>query len=225
MNHKKIVKHLYKLANPKNVEGMARFGIRPKTRVLGIGVTELRKFAKIIGCDHTLSRKLWKENIHEARILSLLIEEVEKVKEKQMDSMIKKFDSWDICDLACGNVFDKKPISYKKAVEWSKREPEFEKRAGYALMACLAWHDRQAPDSKFIKFFPHIKRGALDERNFVKKAVNWALRQAGKRNRKLNKESIKLAQKIEKMNSKSARWIAKDAIRELTSESTKNRLK
>jgi 3-methyladenine DNA glycosylase AlkD len=238
MNRKTILRELKTQSNPKNVEGMARFGIRPKTKVLGISVTELRRFVKKIGRDHKLARQLWKENIHEARILSVLIEEIDKVTERQMDTMIKKFDSWDICDLACANVFaklgerspsealkkrrrNKTPNPYRKAIEWSKLESEFEKRAGYALMACLALHDKEASDSKFTKFFPHIKRGATDERNFVKKAVNWALRQIGKRNRGLNNKSIKLAKEIEKIDSKSARWIAKDALRELTKYSFK----
>jgi len=221
MNHEELISKLKTLSNPKNVKGMARFGIRPKTKVLGISVTELRKFAKKIGRDHKLAQQLWRENVHEARVLSVLIEEIDKVTERQMDAMIKKFDSWDICDLACANLFDKTSIAYRKAVEWSKRKPEFEKRAGYALMACLAWHDKEVSDSKFIKFFPRIKKGATDERNFVKKAVNWALRQIGKRNRRLRDESIKLAKEIEKIDSKSARWIAKDALRELEKHSFK----
>lgn len=234
MDHKTILEELKKHANPKNVEGMARFGIRPKSKVLGISVTELRKFARDLFKDetlrtnsekrHELAGGLWKSNIHEAKILSTIIDIPGKLTKKQMDQMIKDFDSWDICDLACGNLFDKTPYAFDKAIAWSKRKEEFEKRAGYALMATTAWHRHETPDSEFIKFFPHIKRGATDERNFVKKAVNWALRQVGKRNKNLNKEAIKLALEIHKLNSKSAKWIAKDALRELKSEGVQKRL-
>jgi len=231
MNHEYIIKQLKKLSNPKNVEGMARFGIKSKHK-LGIRKPALRKLASQITKDPSLSNKtvrhrlagqLWSSEILEARILASMIDVPELVTEKQMDYWITGFDSWDLCDQVCMNLLDKTPLAYRKAVEWSKREPEFEKRAGYALMACLAWHDKEAPDSKFIKFFPHIKLGATDERNFVKKAVNWALRQIGKRNKKLNGKAIKLAREIEKMDSKSARWIAKDALRELSSEPVQSR--
>jgi 3-methyladenine DNA glycosylase AlkD len=141
-----------------------------------------------------------------------------------MDSWIKGFDSWDVCDQVCANLFDKTSFAFKKAIEWTKRKNEFEKRAGFALMACLAWHDKEAGDNKFIKFFPAIKRESIDERNYVKKAVNWALRQIGKRNRNLNKEAIKVALIIQKVESKSARWIANDALRELKSEAVQIRL-
>ncbi len=123
------------------------------------------------------------------------------------------------------NLFDKTPFAFDKAIEWSKLKPEFEKRAGYALMACLAWHDKESPDNKFIKFFPHIKRGATDERNFVKKAVNWALRQIGKRNKNLNKKAVRFGKEIQKLDSRSAKWIANDALRELTSDAVQKRTK
>jgi 3-methyladenine DNA glycosylase AlkD len=180
--------------------------------------------AKKIGKNHKLALQLWKSEIHEARILAGLIDEIDKVTEKQMDSWIKDFDSWDVCDLICANVFDKTPFAFKKAIEWTKRNNEFEKRAGFALMACLAWHDKEADDSKFIKFFPTIKRESIDERNYVKKANNWALRQIGKRNINLNKEAIKLALTIQKIESRPARWIANDALRELKSEAVQKRL-
>jgi 3-methyladenine DNA glycosylase AlkD len=218
-----IIKKLKKLSNPRNVEGMARFGIRPD-KALGISIPNLRKLAKEIDKNHRLALQLWKSEIHEARILAGMIDEVDKITEKQMDSWIKGFDSWDVCDQVCANLFDKTPFAFKKAIEWTKRKKEFEKRAGFALMACLAWHDKEAGDNKFIKFFPAIKRESIDERNYVKKAVNWALRQIGKRNRNLNKEAIKVAIVIQKMESKSARWIANDALRELKSEAVQKRL-
>jgi 3-methyladenine DNA glycosylase AlkD len=214
---------LKKLSNPKSLEGMARFGIRPN-KALGISIPNLRKLAKEIGKNHKLALQLWKSGIHEARILAGLIDEVDKVTEKQMDSWIKGFDSWDICDLVCANLFDKTPFAFKKAIEWTKRKKEFEKRAGFALIACLAWHDKEAGDNKFIKFFPAIKKESVDERNYVKKAVNWALRQIGKKNKNLNKEAIKIALIIQKIESRSARWIASDALRELKSEAVQKRL-
>ena len=218
-----VLKKLKKLSNPKNLEGMARFGINPN-KALGISIPKLRKLAKEIGNNHKLALQLWKTGIHEARILAGLIDEVDKVTTKQMDLWIKDFDSWDVCDLVCANLFDKTSFAFKKAVGWTKRKREFEKRAGFALMACLAWHDKEADNNKFIKFFPAIKKESIDERNYVKKAVNWALRQIGKRNKELNKEAIKVALVIQKIESRSARWIANDALRELKSEAVQKRL-
>ena len=142
-----------------------------------------------------------------------------------METWVKDFDSWDICDQVCSNLFDKTPFAYRKVIEWSNREEEFVKRAGFVLMATLSVHDKKADDKKFEQFFPIIKREANDNRNFVKKAVNWALRQIGKRNISLNKKAIKTAKEIQKMDSKSAKWIASDAIRELTNEKIQKRLK
>lgn len=232
MTYQQIIKGLKSQADPKNIEGMTRFGINPKY-ALGINIPVLRKLAKEIKRSpsaktseglHALANKLWNSGIHEIRILASMIDVPELVTETQMDAWIKEFNSWDICDQVCMNLFDKTPFAFNKAVEWSKREEEFEKRAGFALMACLAWHDKKAPDSKFVKFFPHIKRESTDERNFVKKAINWALRQVGKRNKNLNKEAIKLAKEIQKNDSKTAGWIAKDTLWELKSEAVQKRL-
>lgn len=219
----KVLIKLKKLSNPKNIEGMARFGIKPD-KALGISIPNLRKLAKEVGKNHKLALQLWRSEIHEARILAGMIDKIEKVTEKQMDLWIKGFDSWDVCDQVCANLFDKTPFAFKKAIEWTKREKEFEKRAGFALMACLAWHDKNAGNNKYTKFFPAIKRESVDERNYVKKAVNWALRQIGKRNRNLNKEAIAIALVIQKIDSKSARWIANDALRELKSEAIQQKL-
>lgn len=211
---KEIITQLKKHSNPKDKEGMVRFGINPRY-ALGVRVPVLRGLAKKIGKNHKLVQDLWETKIHEARILASMIEETEKVTEKQMEEWVKEFNSWDLCDQCCMNLFDKMPVAWKKAVEWAKREEEFVRRAGFTLMACLAWHDKKAKDEDFIKFFPIIKKYSTDERNFVKKAVNWALRQIGKRNCNLREKSIKLAKEIQKINSKSAKWIANDAIREL----------
>ncbi|OGZ33986.1 MAG: DNA alkylation repair protein [Candidatus Portnoybacteria bacterium RBG_19FT_COMBO_36_7] len=223
MDYQEIIKKLKFLANPKNVEGMARFGINPKN-TLGVSVPDLRALAKRVGRNNKTAQQLWDSGIHEAKILAGMVDEIEKVTEKQMDRWIKDFDSWDVCDQVCMNLFDKTLFSFKKAMEWSNRKNEFEKRAGFALMSCLAWHDKTSGDEKFFKFFIAIKKHSQDQRNYVKKAVNWALRQIGKRNKNLNKEAIKVAREILKIDSKAAKWIAGDALRELMSPAVQKRL-
>ena len=219
-----IIQKLKSLANPKNVEGMARFGISPNN-TLGISVPVLRDIAREAGKDHQLAQELWASGIHEARILACFIDKPEMVTELQMESWVKDFDSWDVCDLCCSDLFDRTKFAHQKAVEWSGREEEFVKRAGFTLMAALAVHDKKASDADFLKFLPIIKRESTDERNFAKKAVNWALRNMGKRNLDLNKMAIKTAEEIQKIDSKSARWIAADALRELTGEAVQKKLK
>jgi 3-methyladenine DNA glycosylase AlkD len=209
-----ILMKLESLADPVNVAGMARFGIRPK-KVHGIAMPELKKMAGQIGRDHALAQELWRTEIHEARILASLLADPARVSEKQMERWVKDLDSWALCDACCFNLFDKTAVSLAKAVEWSSRKREFEKRAGFALMASLAVHDKKAPDAAFLKFLPLIEREAVDDRNFVRKAVNWALRQIGKRNERLRRAAIQVAKRIHGMDSKSARWIAADALREL----------
>jgi len=223
MQYENILKKLKALSNLKAVEGMARFGINPEN-TYGVSVPNLRKMAKEIGKNHSLAQQLWASGIHEVRILASMIDDPNQVKKRQMDAWIKDFDSWDVCDQCCMNLFDKTPMAWEKAVEWTKREKEFEKRAGFTLMACLAWHDKESPDKKFLVFLLAIKRKADDDRNYVKKAVNWALRNIGKRNLSLNKKAIETAKEIQKMDSRSAKWIASDAIRELTSEAVQKRL-
>jgi len=218
MNSSQIIKKLKSLSNSKNVEGMARFGINPK-KTLGIGIPVLRKMAKEIGKNHKLALELWDSGIHEARILAGFIDEPTKVTERQMEKWVKDFDSWDVCDQVCSSLFDKTDFIWKKVEEFTRRKEEFVKRTGFTLMACLAVHDKKAQDKDFIKLLPIIKKEATDERNFVRKAVNWALRQIGKRNKNLNKEAIKVAKEILKMESKTAKWIASDTLRELTSPS------
>ena len=225
MDYLEIIEKLESLKNPKNVAGMARFGIRPKTEVYGIPIPELRKIVKVIGKNHELALKLWDSKIHEARILAGYIEESEKITEKQFEKWVKDFDSWDVVDQVCSAVLDKTKFAYKKVFELGKRDEEFVKRTAFTLICCLTVHDKKMSDKDFAKFFPLIKKASTDERNFVKKSVNWALRQIGKRNNKLNAEAIKLAKEIQKINSKSAKWIAGDAIRELTGENVQKRLK
>lgn len=224
MNAEDVIAQLKKHSNPKDREGMTRFGINPKF-ALGVRIPFLRNLAKKIGKNHKLAQDLWRTGIHEARILATMIDEPGKVSEKQMEQWVKGFDSWDLCDQCCMNLFSKLPMAWEKIIEWPKREEEFVRRAGFALMACLAWYDKKTKDDDFIRFFPIIKNYSIDERNFVRKSVNWALRQIGKKNLNLNKKAIKVAEEIKKINSKSAQWIANDAIRELTDNKIKKRLK
>jgi 3-methyladenine DNA glycosylase AlkD len=215
MDLKSVLNQLRKHSNPKNVEGMARFGINLKN-TLGISIPVLRGLAKQIGKDHQLAQQLWKTRIHEARLLAGFIDDYRLITLKQMERMVKDFDSWDICDQACSNIFDKTPYAYQKAKQWAKRKEEYVRRAGFVMMACLAVHDKKAPDKKLLQFFPLIEKYSFDERNFVKKAVNWALRQIGKRNPQLRKPAITLAKKLAASKSPAARWAGKDALRELS---------
>ncbi len=218
MNTTDILQELKKHKNPQNVAGMARFGINPKN-TLGISIPLLRVLAKKIGKDHALAQELWKSDIHEARILAALVDDVNLVTQKQMDQWVADFDSWDVCDQVCMNLFDKTPWAYEKAIEWASNRKEFTKRAGFALMAVLAFHDKKAEDKKFDQFFPIIEREAMDERNYVKKAVNWALRQIGKRNNTCMKKATVCANRLIEIDSKSAHWIASDALREFRKKS------
>lgn len=229
MTYNTITEKLKSLTNPEAVAGMARYGINPKNNY-GVSVITLRKMAKDIGKNHKTAQQLWKSGIRDARMLAALIDEPKMVTKKQMEKWVRDFNSWDLCDLCCGNLFDKTEFAYDKAVQWSARKETFIKRAGFSLMAWLAVHDKKAEDRKFLKFLPIIKKECRDDRNYVKKAVNWALRQIGKRNSKLNNKAIETAEQIlrqaqEKIDSKSAKWIAADAIRELTSTAIKKRLK
>lgn len=218
-----ILEELKSLADPKAVEGMARYGINPHN-TLGVSVAALRKMARPLGKNHGLAQQLWDSGIHEARILASLVDEPRMVTQEQMERWVGGFDSWDVCDQVCGNLFDKTPFAYRKAVEWSGRDEEFVKRAGFVLMAQLASHDKKAGDDAFLGFLPLIRRESGDPRNFVKKAVNWALRHIGKRNTALNAEAISLAREILQIKSRSARWIASDALRELSGEAVQQRL-
>ena len=224
MNSTEVLKKLKSLANPESVKGMARFGIKSEN-AYGISIPNLRKLAKQIGKNQALALQLWSSGVHEARILAGMVDDPEQVTESQMEHWVNDFDSWDVCDQCCSNLFDKTVFAYLKAIEWSERKEEFVKRAGFVLMAVLAVHDKAADDDQFAQFFPIIKREATDERNFVKKAVNWALRQIGKRNRVLNQAAIDVGQEIKTIDSKAARWIAGDALRELTGEKVRSRLR
>jgi len=224
MQSEEVLQRLRSLSNPAAVAGMARYGINTEN-AYGISLYALRPMAKEIGKDHTSAQQLWASGIHEARILASMVDEPIKVTEEQMERWVKDFDSWDVCDQVCSNLFNKTAIAYDKAIQWSSREEEFVKRAAFALMAALAVHDKKAPDEAFERFLPLIKEQSLDDRNYVRKAVNWALRQIGKRNRTLNGAAIRLAREIREIDSRAARWIASDALRELTSEKVQRKLR
>jgi len=223
MEYKDIIKKLKSLSNSKAIAGMARYGITPEN-TYGISIPNLRKMAKEIGISHNLALQLWASDIRETKILASMIEDLEIVTEEQMENWVNEFNYWEICDQCCMNLFEKTKFAYKKAIEWSSKEEEFVKRAGFVLMARLAVSDKKANDKRFEKFFPVIKREASDDRNYVRKAVNWALRQIGKRNLNLNSKAINTAKDIQKMDSGSAKWIASDALRELTSDEVQKRL-
>ena len=219
-----ILKRLKAHKNPVNIAGMARFGIATD-KAFGIKHPELKQIAREYRRDHALAQELWSSGYHEARLLAVDIDDPKQVTEAQAEAWVKDIVSWDICDGFTGNLIDKTPFAYKKAVQWAHRDEEFVRRAGFALMAWLPVHDKKAPDGKFDPFFPLILRYATDERNFVKKAVNWALRQLGKRSLALNRRAIKTARQIAKLDSKAARWIAKDALKELEGDSVQTRLR
>lgn len=224
MEIKEIINEFKLNGSEKNLAGMKRFGINALNG-FGVPVPVIRNIAKKIKKNHELALKLWETKIHEARLLASMIAEPEKVTKSQMNTWVKDFYSWDICDQVCMNLFRETKFAYEKAVEWTESKHEFIKRAGFVLMATLAVHSKELTDKDFITFFPLIKKGSLDERNFVKKAVNWAIRQIGKRNHTLNKKAIKLSEEILKLDSKSAKWIAKDALKELHDPKILKRIK
>ena len=224
MESEEILSKLVSMGDPKAVEGMIKFGINTKN-AYGVSIPNIRALARKIGKDHSLAQRLWSSGIHEARILAGIVEDPKLVTEEQMERWAKDFDSWDVCDQCCSNLFDRTNFAHKKAIEWSTRKEEFVRRAGFTLMATLAVHDKKTGNEDFIVFLPFIKNAATDERNFVKKAVNWALRQIGKRNARLNKKALELAKEIQEIDSRSAKWISSDAIKELTSKTVQERLK
>jgi 3-methyladenine DNA glycosylase AlkD len=203
---------------------MARFGIATDRAFGGTSVPALRAMAKRIGRDHALAAELWASGIHEARLLAAMVDDPAQVTEAQMEAWAAEFDSWDVVDGTCSSLFDRTPFAYAKAMEWSGRNEEFVKRAGFVLMAMLSVHDKAAPDDRFRRFFPLIEAEAGDPRNFVRKAVNWALRQIGKRNPALNEEAMRVAWRIQATGPRPARWVASDALRELQSDAVQRRL-
>jgi len=220
-----ILTTLYSKANPKNVEGMKRFGIKSTNNVLGVSAKPLFALAKQIGTNQELALELWKTGIYDARLLSTLIADPKQIKRSTINAWAKDFDNWAICDCACMHCFRDTPYAHELALKWVKQKQEFVRRAGFTMIATLCVHDKKSGDAVFLNYLRIVYTYATDKRNFVKKAVNWALRQIGKRNLKLNAAAIKMAQKIQKLDSSAAKWIASDALRELRSPAVQKRLK
>jgi len=232
-----ILAELRGMGSQRDRAGMARYGINIDN-AFGVSIYELRRVAKRLGTDHDLALALWTTGNHEARLLACFVDDPAAVTAEQIEAWARDFDSWDICDQAATSLFDRTRHAWPKAPDWAVREEEWIKRAGFALMAGLAVHDKTASDRAFMELLPVIERGASDERNFVKKAVNWALRNIGKRNQALNAAALACATRIlagahERAggerggdpSARAARWVATDAIRELTSEKVQARLR
>ncbi len=223
MNLRTVLAHLRAHADARNVAGMARYGIR-SARAYGVPGPLIHAIARSIGRDHRLAARLWRTGILEARAVAALIDDPGLVDENQMERWVSEFDSWAICDHVCGKLFDRTPFAWKKARAWSRRRPEFTRRAAFSLIAWLAVHDKGAPDRRFVAVLPLVERAATDERPMVRKAVNWALRQIGKRNRRLNRHAVACATRLRQQRSAAARWVGSDALRELRSPAVQARL-
>ena len=223
MHVQEVLQALSSLGSRAVRESQERFGIR-SGHAHGITTPQLKMLARRLGRSHQLAGELWATGILEARILAALIEEPEKLSAGQMDRWARAFDNWGVCDACCCYVFRKTPFARAKAVEWAGKKSAFVKRAGFALMAYLAVHDKKSADAAFAEWLPLIERESDDDRPYVRKAVNWALRQIGKRNGRLNRSAIRTAETIRKRGTRSARWIAADALRELRSAPVQARL-
>lgn len=219
-----VLKEMKKVSSAKAIAKQQHFGISTE-RSFGLTTPQSKAIAKKIGANHGLALQLWKTNVHEARHIAALIAEPSRTTEKLMEAWLKDFDSWDTVDGTCSYLFRKIPCAYEKAMEWTSREKEFEKRAGFTMIAQLAVHDKKAADQQMEQFFEPILRESSDERNFVRKAVNWALRQIGKRNERLCKKAIAIAKQMQKKNDPASKWIAADALRELESYMKAGRIK
>ena len=221
-----IVSRLEGMADRKSAAGMSRVGIDPD-RALGVNIPELRKLGKEIGTDHELALALWERGLRETMILASLVADPKQTTEELMESWASDFYDWEVCDQTCMNLFEKPPLTeraYSLARRWSGRTDEFVKRAGFVLMARLAVSDKKAPDDAFYPFFEDVVREADDDRNMVKKGVNWALRQIGKRNLSLRERAVETANTLRERDSSASRWIAADAFRELNSQAVIERL-
>jgi 3-methyladenine DNA glycosylase AlkD len=218
-----VLAELRREADPTRLAGMARYGIATDS-ALGVTVTELRAIARRIGRDHALAAALWDTGIHEARILATIVDDPERVTPAQAASWVADVRSWDLCDGLCGNLLDRTPFALDTAVEWTGRDEEFVKRAGFVLIATSAVHRKDLPDDRFEVLLPTIRAGAIDDRSSVKKAVSWALRQVGKRSPTLHPRAVATAEEIRATGSRPARWIASDVLRELQSDAVLGRL-
>ncbi|MHC1680859.1 MAG: DNA alkylation repair protein [Methanomassiliicoccales archaeon] len=224
MNAEEVLARLGSISDPTRLEGMSRYGIEVND-ALGVSMPEMRAMAKSIGRDHKLALDLWRSGVHEARIMASLLADPKLLTEEQMEEMVKDLESWDVCDQCCSNLFSRTPMAMRKALEWSGRVEEFQKRAGFATMAALAVHGKKLGNDDMMLLLEAVVRESRDDRNYVRKAVNWALRQIGKRNSHLNGMAIEAAEKILAKGDRASRWIASDALRELRSEAVQERLK
>src|SRR5580658_43224 len=220
MTTNQILKRLRVAGSAANVAGMSRYGIRP-AKAYGVATPVIRSLAKELGRDTQLASALWSANVLEARILATMIADPLRIPEAEVERWVRDFDCWSVCDSACIGLLWKTPFAWRKVREWSRREPEYERRAAFALLAGLAVHDKKATDKQFRTALRLISKAANDERNFVKKAVNWALRQIGKRNADLREAAIEVAESLASSDSRSARWIGHDALRELRRKATR----
>jgi 3-methyladenine DNA glycosylase AlkD len=224
ISYHQVMERLTDAGRPDQLEGMSRFGIVTDNR-LGVSMPVIRALGKQIGKDHQLALQLWESGIQDAKILASLVDDPRQVNESQMDAWVTEIDSWDVCDQLCMNLFDKTRFVRRKIDEWAEREEEFVKRSAYSLIASLAVHDKKARDDVFLEFLPVIERGSTDERNYVKKAVSWALRHVGKRNLNLNRAALETARKMRSRESRASRWIGAQAVRELESDAVQRRLR
>ena len=223
MDVKEVLEWLQKKGTKATREGMARYGIEAKN-AFGVPMATLQTLSKRLGKNHALAITLWNSGCYEARLLASMVGEPERVTRAEMNAWAASLENWADCDTVCFKLWDRTPFAWEKARQWTKAPREFVKRGGFVLMACLALHDKGAPDADFLAFLPLIEKGAQDERNFVMKAVSWALRSIGRRNRALNKAAIDVARRLAKAEDTAPRWVGKDALRELESAKVKSRL-
>lgn len=214
MDKNEVLQLLEQKGTRRNVAGLARYGIKA-AKAFGVPMGALLKLAKRIGKDHALAIELWESGWYEARLLAALVDDPRRVTRRQMSAWAASFENWGDCDTVCFKLFDQTPFAWQMAPQWAGSPKEFVKRAGFALMACLALHDKAAPDKSFLALLPLIEKGARDERNFVKKSVNWALRAIGQRNRALNAAALKVARRLALSEEPSCRWVGKDALRQM----------
>jgi 3-methyladenine DNA glycosylase AlkD len=224
MNAEETLARLRSISDRARLEGMSRYGIKVD-RALGVSMPEMRSFAKTLDKDHQLAIDLWRSGVHEARIMTSLLADPKILTEEQMEEMVRDLDSWDVCDQCCSNLFSRSPLALRKALEWSGREGEFQKRAGFVTMAALAVHGKKLREEDLVLMLDATVRESHDDRNYVRKAVNWALRQIGKRDMRTNALAINAAERIMAKGDRASRWVASDALRELRGEAVRERLK
>ena len=215
MDKDEVLGFLQRKGSRRNVAGLARYGIKA-ARAFGVPMGTLLALARRVGKDHALALGLWESGWYEARLLAALVDDPEQVTRRQMNAWAAAFENWGDCDTVCFKLFDQTPFAWEQARKWTGSPREFVKRGGFVLMACLALHDKSASDKQFLSLLPLIEKGARDDRNFVMKGVNWALRAIGRRNRALNTAAVNVAQRLASSEEASCRWVGKDALRQMT---------